>query len=227
MLKDNIYSGTNIPNPSIKKGESTKRLINILEASLLIFHNQYLGEITTSEDVLNEYLVKILIYNSKELPLIFVNEVNQKQLKGQNRNVDIGVFYHYSESKPLFTIEAKRLPTPTKHREKEYVIGGDPKKISGGIERFKHNVHGVDLKHSAMVAYIQREDSVYWFGKINEWIRQLICGNIKSALIWTSDDKLVNTCQFADSRISKFVSNSGKTNNTNIELFHFFINMIN
>lgn len=227
MLKDNIYSGTNIPNPSIKKGASIKKLVSILEASILIFQNQYLGELATSENVLNEYLVKILIYKSKELPLIFINEVNQKQLMGQNRNVDIGVFYHYTESTPFFTIEAKRLPTLPKRREKEYVIGEDPKKISGGIERFKHNVHGVNLKHSAMVAYIQKENSVFWFGEINKWISQLICGNIKSAVVWTSHDKLVNTCQFADSRISKFISNSGKTNNTNIQLFHFFINMNN
>ena len=52
----------------------------------------------------------------------------------------------------FFVMEAKRLPTPSKSREKEYVEGN-----LGGIERFKRGHHGNSLAKSAMVAYIQNE----------------------------------------------------------------------
>ncbi len=227
MLKDNNKQISNIPNPSIKKGSITKKLIEFIEDTLLVFQKQFKGEIDTSEEVLNEYLGKTLSYQSKSLPFIFQQEAIQKQKKGQNRKVDIGVFCHYAETTPFFTIEAKRLTTSlSKNRDKEYVTGNDPTRLSGGIERFKHNVHGTDLTESALVAYVQKENPKHWFDKINNWINQLITQEIKSLLEWTSNDLLTNVCDFKDHRLAKFVSISIKTNKTNISLNHYFVNLI-
>lgn len=224
MLKDNKPI-INIPNPSIKKGSIIDKLIKFIEETLLIFQDNNNGEIDTAEEVLNENLGKTLNYHSKHLPFIFQQETIQKQKKGQNRKVDIGVFCHFADKSPFFTIEAKRLTTalPT-DREKEYVLGNDTSKLSGGIERFKHNVHGVNLKQSALVAYVQREDAKYWFSRINKWISDFIEGNIKS-LSWNTNDLLTNTCGFKDKRLAKFVSINEKIDNSKITLNHYFVNL--
>jgi len=63
----------------------------------------------------------------------------------------------------LYTIEAKRLPTGTGIREKEYIYGsfssGSP---SGGIQRFKTGDHGYGLPKSALLGYVEEYDFSYW-----------------------------------------------------------------
>lgn len=228
MLKDNNKSISNIPNPSIKKGSITKKLIEFIEDALFLFQKQFKGEVDTSEEDLNEQLGKTLNYKSKQLqlPFLFQAEAIQKQKRGQNRKVDIGVFKHYAEINPFFTIEAKRLTTSLpKAREKEYVIGNNPKKLSGGIERFKHNLHGTDLTESALIAYVQKETSKNWFNKINNWINQLMIKEIDSILNWDLNDLLTNTCEFKDTRLTNFVSINEKTDKTKINLNHYFIDL--
>ena len=226
MLKDTINSISNVPNPSFEKGSIIKKLIDFIEEVLLKFQHEFKGKIDTSEEVLNEYLGKTFNHYSKEYPFIFQPETIQKQKKGQNRKVDIGVFLHYADTNPFFTLEAKRLTTTLpKSREKEYIIGSDPSKISGGMERFKHNIHGVNLLRSAIIGYVQRENANYWFNKVNNWINQLISGSLKSVLKWNANDLLLNYCHFKDSRLSKFLSKNIKKDGTAITLNHYFIDL--
>lgn len=226
MLKDNYNHVSNVPNPSIKKGTIKEKLIIFLEETLYKFQEHFKGKVNESEENLNEQLGKTLSYFSKSQAFIFQAETKQKQAKGIDRRVDIGVFRHFSDPNPFFTIEAKRLTTsiPT-NREKEYVLGSDPTKFSGGIERFKHNVHGVNLNHSAIIGYVQNEDGKYWYNTINNWIQELIDGNIKSKLSWFSNDLLNNTCGFTDLRLVKSISDGNKINQTKISLNHYFINL--
>jgi len=88
---------------------------------------------------------------------------------------------HYSileegvDHEPTFIMEAKRLPAPSKDREKEYVVGMTPSgNPSGGIQRFKLENHGGSLSECGMIAYI--EDGLFsdWQAKINDWIYELI-----------------------------------------------------
>jgi hypothetical protein len=226
MLKDNHNSLSNVPNPSIKRGTIKEKLIEFIESTLLKFQNQFKGEVNTSEEVLNEHLDKTLNYYSKSQPFFFQSETRQKQLKGNDRKVDIGVFKHYADNYPFFTIEAKRLSNLIpKNREKEYVIGSDSTKLSGGIERFKHNVHGVNLNHSAIIGYVQNEDVKYWYTNINIWIQELIDGKILSSLKWISNDSLKNTCGLTDLRLAKFISESEKIDKSKINLNHYFVNL--
>lgn len=226
MLKDNYNSISNIPNPSIKKGTITEKLIDFLEETLYKFQEHFKGEVNSSEENLNEQLGKTLTYFSKSQTFIFQAETKQKQPKGIDRRVDIGAFRHFLDPNPFFTIEAKRLSTSIpKNREKEYVLGIDPAKLSGGIERFKHNVHGVNLDHSAIIGYVQNEDIKHWHKNINNWIQELIDGKIKSSLNWISNDLLNNTCDFTDLRLAKFISESEKIDQTKISLNHYFINL--
>lgn len=226
MLKDNHNSVANIPNPSIRKGTIKAKLIEFIETTLLTFQIQFKGKVDTSEEVLNEDLCKTFSYCCKNQPFFFQAETRQKQAKGNDRKVDIGVFQHFADNAPFFTIEAKRLSKAIpSNREKEYIIGNDPAKLSGGIERFKHNVHGVNLNHSAIIGYVQNEDSMYWYNTINSWIQELIDGKIKSSLNWISNDLLNNTCGFTDLRLAKSISKSEKIDQTEINLSHYFINL--
>jgi hypothetical protein len=221
MLKDNKPI-INKPNPSIKKGSIIKKLLNFLDDTLLIFQKENIGEINTAEEILNEQLGKTLNYYSKPLPFFFQQETIQKQNKGQNRKVDIGVFCHYSDSQAFFTIEAKRLTTAfSDNRKKEYVSGNNNNKLTGGIERFKHNLHGINLKHSAIVGYVQRENNKYWFKEINKWIMELYDN------FWNANDLLINICGFENDKIAKFKSINKKLDNTNITLNHYFVNLTN
>ena len=136
------------------------------------------------------------------------------------------VIQAFTKKQSAYLYQAKRLTTSIpKNREKEYVLGNDSAKLSGGIERFKHNVHGVNLEHSAIIGYVQNEDSMYWYNTINNWIQELIDGKIKSSLNWISNDLLNNICGFADLRLAKSVSESEKIDQTKISLNHYFINL--
>lgn len=226
MLKDNYNHVSNVPNPSIKKGTIKEKLIIFLEETLYKFQEHFKGKVNDSEENLNEQLGKTLSYFSKNQAFIFQAESKQKQPRGIDRRVDIGVFRHFSDPNPFFTIEAKRLTTSMpKNREKEYVLGDNLTKLSGGIERFKNNVHGVNLDHSAIIGYVQNEDGKYWYNTINSWIQELIDGTIISTLNWLSNDLLNNTCGFTDSRLVKCISESNKINQTKISLNHYFINL--
>ena len=226
MLKDNYNHVSNVPNPSIKKGTIKEKLIIFLEETLYKFQEHFKGKVNESEENLNEQLGKTLSYFSKSQAFIFQAETKQKQPRGIDRRVDIGVFRHFSDPNPFFTIEAKRLTTSMpKNREKEYVLGDNPTKLSGGIERFKNNVHGVNLQHSAIIGYVQNEDAKHWYSTINTWIQELIDVKVKSPLIWISNDLLNNTCSFKDLRMSKCLSISEKIDHSSITLNHYFINL--
>lgn len=228
MLKDHYMQLSNIPDPSpsIEKGTIKEKLIEFLEETLYKFQDYCKGKVNVSEFYLNEQLSKVLSYFSKDHPFIFQAETKQKQPKGIDRAVDIGVFRFFSDPNPFFTIEAKILNTSiANNRKTEYVVGSNPKKFTGGIERFKHNAHGVDLEHSAMIGYVQNEDGKYWYTSINNWIQELINGTISSSLEWYSFDLLINICGFKDFRITKYQSESIKTNQTKIILNHYLIDL--
>lgn len=227
MLKDNSPKFSNTPSPSHKKGTIKGKLQELIQSSLIAFQKQCVGWVDTSEEELNEQLGKTLSFQAKSTIFIFQQETIQKQKKGQNRKVDIGVFKHYADINPFYTIEAKRLTDALpKSREREYVIGEDSSKLSGGIERYKHNIHGKDLEDSAMVGYIQGGDARHWHVKINDWIEDLVTGKIISVLTWNKTDLLLNTCGFNDRTISSFLSVGQKSDGSQINLSHFFINLV-
>ncbi|WP_288243997.1 hypothetical protein [uncultured Chryseobacterium sp.] len=226
MLRDNYNNISGIPNPSIKKGTIKEKLIIFLEDTLCRFQEHFIGKVNESEETLNEQLGKTLNFFSKNQTFIFQAETKQKQLKGIDRRIDIGVFRLFSDPDPFFTIEAKRLTTlMPKNREKEYVLGNNPAKLSGGIERYKHNVHGVNLEHSAIIGYVQNKDCKHWYLKINSWIQELIENNNVSPLKWVTSDLLNHPSNFTDLKILKSISESEKVDQTKIFLNHYFINL--
>lgn len=93
----------------------------------------------------------------------------------------------------FFVVEAKRLPAPTKIREKEYVIGETLnkkgiKESSGGIERFKIEKHGFGINENGMIGFIEAENFTYWLALINNWIEELS----KTHPDWSLSEQLVS-----------------------------------
>ena len=96
----------------------------------------------------------------------------------------------YGLDDAFYTLEAKRLPTPGTGRDREYVIGDGPTQ-SGGIERFKENLHGNGLRFSGMIAYMQRGRKTSWLENINQWILDLVTSPPSNARsMWSENDLL-------------------------------------
>ena len=160
-------------------------------------HNNYLSQILqsikNSHESFNRAIGNHTNLNEDELTQIFVKQNSlQLQLLGASC-IYVGVQYrdfyhktkgipdiHYSfneqgvDYEPEFVMEAKRLPVPSKNREKEYVIGltqnGNP---NGGIERFKLGKHGMGLQQCGMLGYVEKEDYGHWLKTVNGWIEDL------------------------------------------------------
>jgi len=120
----------------------------------------------------------------------------------------------------LYTVEAKRLPTGTGDREKEYVYGffnsGSP---SGGIQRFKTGDHGFGLLRSGLLGYIEANDCSYWFSTINKWIEE----KAKELPEEWKDDEQLQDFEF-DTIHNYSISHSIAFRPTDsIELFHLWI----
>lgn len=128
---------------------------------------------------------------------------------------------------PIFTIEAKRLPTTgtdkktKKSRKKEYVEGN-----LGGIERYKRGHHGKDLPKSAIVGYVQKENCSHWQTEINKWIDALIANNTDTTIQWNSSDLLKEVSDFGKTR--KYYSKNARIINSkrdSIELHHYLMEL--
>ena len=74
----------------------------------------------------------------------------------------------------ILPIECKRLPTPIgKDRdEREYVINRQAS--TGGIQRFKEGHHGAAHALAAMIAYVQKETTMFWSKHVAKWIKELV-----------------------------------------------------
>jgi len=118
------------------------------------------------------------------------------------------------DHEPAFLMEAKRLPTPTTARKKEYVIGLTPSgNPNGGIERFKLGKHGVGQTRCGMLAFVESEEYQDWLGKVNSWIIELFP-------IWSSDELLVLQETSSNYNHYKSIADRGTSK---VQLDHFWI----
>lgn len=142
-----------------KKILSVENVIEYIKLNIQDFVDKYSNRIT--EDELTEHLLILLNQTpSENKPFYFHHQKIQKRSKGNTPKVDISLFsgnketiifnaQSYANDEPFFVIEAKRLDSKIdKRREKEYVVGRFEQqkyKNTGGIERFKKEIHGNKL----------------------------------------------------------------------------------
>ncbi len=123
-------------------------------------------------------------------------------LQAVSQTVDIGIhgteevthigIHGYTIYEPFMVMEGKRLPAPSKDREREYVTGtnrtsGGP---TGGIQRFKLGLHGAKVQTAVIIGYVEKHSVQHWFAKINEWISDLVGRTNSDSCIWSATDLL-------------------------------------
>ncbi|HBG26748.1 MAG: hypothetical protein A2Y10_00790 [Planctomycetes bacterium GWF2_41_51] len=135
----------------------------------------------------------------------------------------------YTKYDPVLVFECKRLPAPEIKREKEYVSGKDPNKISGGIQRFKLGHHGAKHDLAAMIGYVQDESFNHWQDKINEWILELVKNPIGDSCNWNPTE-ILNMAKEDTSIGAVHYLSTHKRNGTvesEIEIHHLWVMMRN
>ncbi len=199
--------------PSIKGNLKYPKLINtvivFIETNLLNFRINF-DEIDKKDtDIEPSYNNQL----SKYFNACLTNETFQFQHEDKKKNKsrpDIGMQIKATvlqgSYKSFFDIECKRLNTSMKHVN-QYVYGK-----TGGIERFKQNLHGADLEDSAIIGYIENETPDFWLQKINYWIEKQI---VKNDIFWSNKDKLIKI-------ENQYISNHQKVNNKFIKIIHFW-----
>jgi hypothetical protein len=184
-----------------------------------------------AENRLNESLCGFLSIQSRSyLPLChFMHEASQRG----RRKIDFAAKpvqhilvegHLYTKNDPIFVIEGKRLPTPGKKREREYLTGLDGE-TTGGVQRFKLGEHGEKLDEAAIVGYVQNNSFHYWVKTINTWIDELIVSD--QHLIWRESEKLGSFHEDKQTAylISEHSRSPGKCKSGTILLHHFWVDL--
>ena len=200
---------------NFKGDEVILKIIQFIPIHLLNFKINY-KEIDKNDNNLESSYNNQL---SKYLNACIVRETFQFQHEDKKKNKrrpDIGVPIKaqvlQSNYKSVFDIECKRLNTLMSH-VKQYVASVKPNG-TGGIERFKRNLHGTDLKYSAMIGYIENKNSEFWLNEINSWIKD---HSKKDNKFWTDNELLKIQDQ-------NYYSSHKRINSKikEINLYHFF-----
>lgn len=200
-------------------------LLEFVEKSLPDFSKKYINSNIRNEKSLNYELTDYLNIKVADIKIpVFFREYMENPQIGNSPQVDVGTIRtDFYTGKSIFSLEAKRLDNISKAREKEYVVGRFEKNKyidSGGIERFKKNIHGQGLKHCGMIGYVQKKDFKYWHKKINSWIDELIKDKSHN-LKWDSKDKLVK--DYEKSVTAKYTSKHSRLKDGPINLTHLWV----
>ncbi len=223
MIADDDFDSYKSASISVTKDTTISLIVDSMRESVIYF-KKYLQA--------NYHLEKKL--NEDELTQIYVEET-QKVLRRldlpfnvscQYRDIykkssGVSDFYYYTNEQghsniSIFSVESKRLPTPEKRREREYVIG---QTNNGGIERYKFERHGKELQVAGILGFIEIESPTFWLSKINGWIVEVA----KNNEFWSNAETLKNLEFQRDYCISQSVALRKKGH---IDLFHFWIVLV-
>ncbi len=218
MLSDN--------RENYKIGSVTKDDIPLDEIpKLLSFFEEVLLELTydrVHEDAITQRFVQLAL--SKQHPLLRWIVIKDNE-NSDGYQEDIAVSSQNNPYNEFFVLEAKRLDnTLPKIREKEYVIGRfnkDKYIESGGIERFKKEIHGKKFIHAGMIGYILTDDFASWEIKINSFIDSEIASSTSNDLKWYQSDKLTKLSE--NKKFAKYNSNHECISGKRINLDHLWI----
>ena len=148
-----------------------------------------------SEERLNGQLCKFLnVAAAYRFPMVHFHH-EEKQTAGRRVDISanplsarfVGETFH-TIYHPFIVFEGKRLPAPSKDREREYLTGGEAK--SGGIQRFRLGLHGAEQRQVAIIGYVQRGTTRECFGRINRWVAEIQEALALDGLAWCEKDVL-------------------------------------
>jgi len=213
----------------IEKGKLPLQTINFVRRQLPVWRDDPHRVNEQSEPKLNLQLCKFLARQARDdFPMVqFIHE----ELQGGHRSVDISVTAIesklYSTYDPFIVFECKRLPAPSRDREKEYVTGEGAKK-SGGIQRFKLGPYAAELQVVGMIGYVQKHSAQHWHSTINRWISELSQATTRDSCAWSEHDRLVNFKQDLTSGVANcksLHSRTGSVTNIDLTIYHLWVVM--
>jgi hypothetical protein len=188
-----------------------------------------------AEERLNAQLCKYLnVAASNRFPMVYFHH---EEKQSGIRRVDISALpkegtilsltYH-SIYDPFLVFEGKRLPAPSRDREREYVSGRA--KRSGGIQRFKLALHGAKQRTAVIVGYVQSGNLREWLSTINGWIENEVENKDALEEDWSLAEQLLDFKEDLGLRVA--VSSSAHTRDKSaisreIQLRHFWVAMAN
>ena len=181
----------------------------------------------SNEEILNSQLCDFLNFESRlaEKPYIFKHE--EAQAKG--RRVDLSVkptpesiaILSCSKYDNITVLEGKRLPTPNgKGRQKEYLCGEE--KITGGVERFKKNLHGNTVTEAGLIGYIQKGNCRTHRQQINTWIAELAQ---QHPTAWSTTEQLSSFNENTQKKTATATSIHQRKTGSSIKLHHIWVEM--
>jgi len=218
----------------LSAGQAARAVEQFLRSHLPDWVNGQQRNTQRPENTLTVSLCRFLRSRCRKAPTLF--DFFPEFPQTDRRRVDLGV--HAAEEEGLYvanqmyglddvfyTLEAKRLPTPDRRREREYVVGNGAKQ-SGGIERFKENLHGDSLLYSGMIAYIQEDRKPSWLANINQWIADLATHPPTNGHATWGQNDLLRQETTATPRVREFSSHHHRAHGSPIQLWHFWLYFI-
>lgn len=207
-------------------------IINFVKQQLPAWRDDPSRSIENSEDKLNLQLCKYLDSCARtDFPMV---RFNHEEYQASRRRTDLSASpakainigaRQYTIYDPILVIECKRLPAPTKDREKEYVTGGKTS-MSGGIQRFKLGLHGAEMNLVLMIGYIQESSARVWQEKINSWISQLSKDAVADICSWDAGEILMSVNEDKARGLSSYQSTHNRYGaSSSITLHHLWILM--
>jgi hypothetical protein len=211
---------------SVPENHSVIVLLNFVDAKISGFRNYYFsiplppeGENAITYHLANYFNALLIDENDGFLPYKF-NFVKNPTQSESRRETDLGVVI-LSKSMPSYPIiefEAKRLSGSSNNTE--YVYGE-----RGGIERFKKNHHGTQLKICGMLGYVQKDTANDWFNKINGWITEQ-SNNTTTALDWKNQSELLVHI-WSHEKVNKYSSMNVRLSQSSLTIYHYLIDLVN
>lgn len=135
----------------------------------------------------------------------------------------------YYDFLQLLPIECKRLPTPPDIRRSDLeYVHGKPGHRTGGIERFKHGLHGPTNQHALMIAYVQAESFTHWLTAINTRLVKLAADGVDEG-IWNPSEPLSNCTSAHSPEVQRLKSCHRRLrppcSSDNLEMEHIWLRM--
>lgn len=214
---------------SIAPDTAVRRTLDFVYAQLPAWRNMPGRPVAEAEEELNGQLCKFLNASARaqDFPMAYFH--HEERQTGQRR-VDMSALSPqpliegrlYFDLNPFLVLEGKRLPAPSRDREREYVVGAE--KASGGIQRFKLGLHGATLTRAAMIGYVQDGPPKKWFDRINTWIADL--ANSDDAF-WSSQDRLADLRTASEAGTAECQSSHLRVDcdTSHIQLTHLWVEM--
>lgn len=128
----------------------------------------------------------------------------------------------YTDFDIIVPVECKRLPTPVDPDREECEYVATRARLRGGIQRFKHGMHGAAHRQAGMIAYVQENTLEHWFDRVQAWIEAMERDGVPG---WTHEDKLRRQTSNNAAGTTTHTSTHSRDGLAPIDITHMWVKM--